>query len=118
MHELGIAQSILDIVHQYVPEDQERSVIAVKVRLGEMAGVVADSLEFCFSALTHDTSLKSARLEILRVPLQGQCGDCTNIFHIEGAAFLCPACGGPNIHLLSGRELDIAEIEMAEDQAA
>jgi hydrogenase nickel incorporation protein HypA/HybF len=118
MHELGIAQSILDIVQQYVPQGQEHAVRAVKVRIGEMAGVVADSLEFCFTALTHDTPLESARLEILRVPLQGQCGDCTNIFHIENAAFLCPACGGLNIHLVSGRELDIAEIEMAEDQAA
>jgi hydrogenase nickel incorporation protein HypA/HybF len=118
MHELGVAQSILDIVHQYVPADQERAVLAVKVRIGEMAGIVADSLDFCFGALTRDTPLESARLEILRVPLQGQCGDCTAVFHIEGAAFLCPACGGPNVHLLSGRELDVAEIEMAEDEAA
>jgi hydrogenase nickel incorporation protein HypA/HybF len=118
MHELGIAQSILDIVQQYVPEEQEHAVRSVKVRIGEMAGVVADSLEFCFSALIHDTSLQSARLIILRVPLQGQCGDCTHIFHIENAVFVCPACGGLNIHLLAGRELDIAEIEMAEDPAA
>jgi Zn finger protein HypA/HybF involved in hydrogenase expression len=48
MHELGVAQSILDIVRQYVPEDQERAVRAVKIRIGEMAGIVADSLEFAF----------------------------------------------------------------------
>ena len=117
MHELGVAQSILDIVRQYVPEDQEPAVLAVKVRIGEMAGIVADSLEFCFQALTHQTPLESARLEILRVPLQGQCGDCTATFHIEGGVFVCPVCGGLNIHVLTGRELDIAEIEMAEEAA-
>ena len=117
MHELGVAQSILDIVRQYVPKDQEPAVRAVKVRIGEMAGIVADSLEFCFQALTHETPLESARLEILRVPFQGQCGDCTATFHIEGGVFVCLVCGGLNIHVLTGRELDIAEIEMAEEAA-
>ena len=50
MHELGVAQEILDIVRRYVPDTEAARVRDVRVRVGELAGVVADSLEFCFSA--------------------------------------------------------------------
>lgn len=38
MHELSIAQGILDIIGQYVPEGQAPEVRAVRVRVGQMAG--------------------------------------------------------------------------------
>ena len=41
MHELSIAQNILEIVHQYVPEEQRAKVQSVKVQVGRLSGVVA-----------------------------------------------------------------------------
>jgi hydrogenase nickel incorporation protein HypA/HybF len=55
MHELSIAQSIVEIVHQYVPVGNCRSVKTVRVLVGEHAGVVPDSLSFCFEAITAET---------------------------------------------------------------
>ena len=56
MHELSVAQGILDLVQHYVPEGQAPDVRAVTVRVGALSGIVADSLEFCFSAIVAGTS--------------------------------------------------------------
>jgi hydrogenase nickel incorporation protein HypA/HybF len=115
MHELSIAQSILDIVREYVPEPRSAAVQSIKVRLGGLSGVVPESLDFCFSAITSDTSLRQAKLNIERVETQLHCGDCGETSTIEGPIFLCSKCGSPNIKLVSGTELQIVEIELAEN---
>lgn len=115
MHELGIAQGILDIVGRYVPAQRQSAVRTVRVRVGAMAGVVADSLEFCFSAIVRDSPFPEARLAIECIPTRGKCGSCGSDFEIPGAFFLCPGCGGGDVRLVSGRELDVVDIEVAEN---
>jgi hydrogenase nickel incorporation protein HypA/HybF len=114
MHELSIAQNILDIVREHVPEARRSEVRAVTIRLGELAGVVADSLEFCFSAIVSDTLLSQAVLKIDRIPIRMHCSTCGKISTIEGLAFLCQACAGQNIQVISGTELQVSEIELAD----
>ena len=116
MHELSIAQSIVDIIGQYVPEDQAADVRLVKVRIGGLAGVVPDSLDFCFGAIISGTSLNQASLDIEEIPIQSQCAGCGEIFIVEGAAFLCPSCGSPEVKVISGTELQVVEIELSERQ--
>jgi hydrogenase nickel incorporation protein HypA/HybF len=71
MHEMGIAESVLDIVRQYVPEARGRLVRRVTVRVGEFAGVQVDSLRFCFEAIVAGSPYQAASLEIERVPAVG-----------------------------------------------
>jgi hydrogenase nickel incorporation protein HypA/HybF len=68
MHELGLAWNILEIVGQYVPPDRAPTVRDVRVRIGDEAGVIADSLTFCFGAIVVGTPWAGARLAIERVP--------------------------------------------------
>ena len=114
MHELGIAQGILDLVQQHVPQDQARAVRAVSVRLGALSGVVADSLEFCFEAIVAGTPYAGASLSIDRVPTRAACDDCTREFDIDDLVFRCPHCGGPHIRLVSGDELQVTSVELAD----
>ncbi|HKW02515.1 MAG TPA: hydrogenase maturation nickel metallochaperone HypA [Vicinamibacterales bacterium] len=67
MHELSLANSIFDIVRQYVPVDRAPLVRSVRVRVGELAGVEPDSLAWCFSAVTSETPYDRASLAIDRV---------------------------------------------------
>ncbi len=116
MHELSIAQNILDIIRQYVPEEQERDVRLVKIRVGQMAGVVPDSLDFCFAAIVKDTSLANAQLNIESTALQSQCDICHEVFAVEGACFVCPHCGAGEMRIISGTELQVVEIEVNEPE--
>ncbi len=63
MHELSIAQNIVDIVQQYVPGEAMGDVRFVRVRVGGLSGIVPESLEFSFSAIVAGTPLGSARLD-------------------------------------------------------
>jgi len=117
MHELGIAQDILDIVQQYVPEEQAAGVRAVKVRVGQLAGVVAESLDFSFQAIVSGTPWQAARLDIQKVPTVAACRQCNGRFEVEDVAFMCPECGSTNISLVSGTDLQVVEIEMEDERA-
>jgi hydrogenase nickel incorporation protein HypA/HybF len=115
MHELAIAQNIIEIVQQSVPVEQVGAVRAVRVRVGQLSGVVPDSLDFCFSVMVNDTGMRQASLAIEQVPTISECRDCAHRFPIEDLAFICPACKGTSLDLISGRELEVVEIELADD---
>ena len=81
MHELSIAQSIVDIVGQYVPRDRQNGIRMIRVRVGDLAGVVPDSLSFCFTAVTAGTPMAEALLEIEHVPYIIHCTACATGSH-------------------------------------
>ena len=64
MHELGVAQGILDLVREHVPDSQADSVRGVTVRVGDLAGIVTESLDFCFGAIVTGTPFSNAFLKI------------------------------------------------------
>jgi hydrogenase nickel incorporation protein HypA/HybF len=67
MHELAAASGIVEIMRQHVPLSQAALVRAVRLRVGEDAGLVPASLEFCFDALVAGTPYEKASLEIDRL---------------------------------------------------
>ena len=115
MHELGIAQNILDIVQQNVPDGQGAAVRRIRVRIGQLSGVIPDSLKFCFSALLSDTEMNQADLVMETIPTVSRCRDCLHRFEVEDFVFSCPSCDGVNLDLISGKELEIVNIELADD---
>lgn len=117
MHELSIAGSILDIVGEHVPVDQRAAVKAVHVRVGALSGVVAESLEFSFAALTAGTPLQNASLVIEHVPVRIRCNNCRHEFGTTPPIFLCPKCESGDTTWVEGNELHVVEIEL-EDQPA
>ncbi len=110
MHELSLAQSIVEIVHQHLPGDPDVKVQAVRIKIGEFAGVVPESLEFCFTALVQGTPLQGASLDIENIPLMARCTTCRVVSKLEFGVFVCPECGGSNVSLISGNEMQITEI--------
>jgi len=114
MHELSIAQSIIEIIEQHVSPDEQPAVREVKIRVGALAGVIPDSLEFCYSAITANTSLQHSHLFIENVPLMIQCKACGRMFESGLGIVQCPTCEGYETEMISGTELHVVEIEMTE----
>lgn len=115
MHELGVAQNIVDIVRQSIPVDREASVKKIRIRIGQLSGVVAESLEFCFHAIVSETGMKQAGLVMETMPTVSRCTDCGHQFRVDDFAFTCPACESVNLEMLSGRELEIVDIELSDE---
>ena len=116
MHEMGIAMQIIEIATASIPPDEGAVKVArVNLKVGKLAAVVADSLRFCFEIAAKETPLEGAELGIEEIPVVARCKACHSEWTIEGPAFSCQQCGSGKIDVLSGRELNIESIEIADE---
>ena len=111
MHEMSIAQSMLDIILQESLNHKVNRVLSVALKVGELSAVEAESLRFCFELVSQGTVVEGARLDIERVEVTCRCRDCGADFAVEELVFCCPLCGGAGVEMLSGRELRVDSFE-------
>ncbi len=64
MHEMGIASSVLEAVHEESHRHPGHRATKVGLRIGEYAGVDQESLRFCFEVLAKEVSQGPLGLEI------------------------------------------------------
>ena len=112
MHELGLMQNIVDTVQDYARKNNVSKVVKVMLEVGQVSGVVPESLEFCFEVCTKQTVLEGATLEIERIAAVGKCKTCGEGFDLLTHSFSCPKCGGTDWEMISGRELIIKGMEV------
>ena len=116
MHEMGIALQIVEIATSSIPADLgEVRIARVNLKVGKLAAIVPESLRFCFSVATKDTPLDGAELAIEELPVLARCNDCDTKWTITEPVFKCETCDSGSLEILSGRELDIESIEIAEE---
>lgn len=90
-------------------------VLEVRLRVGALASVVVDSLEFCWGIATDGTSIEGAKLVVKTVPVVIWCGPCGKASELDGVqSFRCPLCGEATMDVRQGRELEIEAIEIDE----
>ncbi len=112
MHELSIAQNIINIVQEEMQKCDARFLKTVRLKIGTMSAIVPESLSFCFGLITEGTEFEGSKLIMDIIPLKGYCRNCKNEFEIKDYAFECPSCKSSKIKTISGREMDIVEIEV------
>ena len=111
MHELSIIQSVVDIILEEMPKHGLTTITKVTLRIGAMRQVIPDSLQFAFECVRQGTPLERATLEIDHVPVQGRCKACQHTAVIEHWLDVCPACQHPDLEIVTGKELEIKELE-------
>jgi hydrogenase nickel incorporation protein HypA/HybF len=112
MHEMSIAQGIVDIVKEEMAKADASLLRSVRLNIGMMSAIVPDALAFGFEVITTGTDLEGARLIMDMVPVQGHCIQCKHQFEVQDYAFSCPACESGEIEIVSGQDLSIVEIEV------
>jgi len=114
MHELAIATSILNCVQAEAARMPKARITKVGVKIGELAGVDRDALQFGFEVLVKDTEWQALALELEYVPRMQRCSKCTYEFRMTEFDPRCPLCGDASTDCISGEELDIAYLEVEE----
>ena len=114
MHELGIAASILECVQKEGQRHPGVHISTVGVRIGELAGVDHDALQFGFEVLVKDTDFEPLALAIEYVARVQRCAKCEYEFRMTEFDPRCPLCGDFGTQCISGEELDIAYMEVDE----
>ena len=109
MHELAIAESVVEAVTRKLPGVR---IGCVHLEIGALSGVVADSIRFCFDLATEGTGLEGAALEITEPPARCRCRSCGTEFQPDSPIVLCP-CGSADAAVLAGAELKILSVRVA-----
>jgi hydrogenase nickel incorporation protein HypA/HybF len=119
MHELSIVSSVVETVVESLEKYPGARVVEVRLKVGALASVVVDSLEFCWGIATEDTPLAGSRLVVITLPVVMHCAQCDADVELEGVqSFRCPLCDEPCGDLRQGRELDIESYEIEEADEA
>lgn len=111
MHELALAESVLELIDDAARAEGFRHVRKVVLEIGQLAAVEAEAMRFCFDAVVRDTLADGAFLEIEAVPATGRCGRCGATVAMEEPVGVCPHCGG-SVKLRSGREMRLKSLEV------
>lgn len=112
MHELSIANAILDAVRAEAARRPEARFLKVGVRVGELSGVEPDALSFSFDALVVGSELGPLALEIEACPRRQCCPQCGRIFRVHDFDITCPDCGEDRTRCIGGEELEMIYLEM------
>jgi hydrogenase nickel incorporation protein HypA/HybF len=112
MHELSIAQSIAEIVCRHAAG---RRVSKVELKVGRLRQVVPSSLSFSFELVAQGTVAEGAELEMHAVPAVAICRECDAETELHAFPFQCAACGGFDLRIVAGEELEVESIECEEE---
>ena len=114
MHEMGIANSVLEAVRTEMGLHPGTFPCKVGVRIGEMAAIDQDALRFCFEAIIQETDLASLELGIELCPRRHRCQVCGHDFIVREYDSRCPQCATFETKCISGDELELAYLEVEE----
>jgi hydrogenase nickel incorporation protein HypA/HybF len=114
MHELSIAISMIE---QVMEESESRGGLDVEVvhlKLGVFAGVDKEALLFSYELACEGTRLEGSRLLIETVPLVIYCPSCKKErTPLSVYQLCCPDCLVPAERIITGREIEVASLEVA-----
>ncbi len=114
MHELGIANSVLTAVRTEMRRHPGAIPLKVGVRVGELAGVNPDALEFSFLSIISGTPWERLKLDIQTKTREHRCSSCRATFPVIDYRVACPLCGSSQTECVSGDELEVAYLELEE----
>ncbi len=112
MHEMGIAQNILDIAIEAAQREGAIKVTRIDLVAGELRGLVPMQLTFCFSIVAQNTIASGAYLNVEEVPVSARCKDCGVDFPVAEYEYFCPKCKSANVEVTGGTELKVKDIEI------
>lgn len=112
MHEMSLAEGIIQLVEDAARADGCRKVKTIWLEIGQLAAVEKEALRFCFDAVTRDGIAEGARLEIIETPGQGWCMKCEGNVPVAALYEPCPVCGSYQIQVTGGSEMRVKEFEV------
>ncbi|NLT96508.1 MAG: hydrogenase maturation nickel metallochaperone HypA [Clostridia bacterium] len=111
MHELSLAQNLLDIVCRAAEENGLQRITVVSVVGGELGGIVLDALQFGFEVTKKGTVAEGAKLLYRELPALIRCNFCNHEFSWKAYGYTCPRCSHRGGEMFQGNEFYVEYIE-------
>lgn len=118
MHEMAMAQTILDTALTEMKKHPAARLKTVRVVVGRQHAVVPENLRFAFAALSRDTPAAGAKLAIRHRAVAARCRHCGWTGAIKIPFYTCGACGTGDLELTAGDELYLENLEVETHEPA
>jgi len=114
MHEMALAESMLEIVEQTARDTGAGCVTLVRIEIGALSHVEPEALRFCFDVVTRSSLADGARLDIRTTPGEAWCMPCGTTVPLPRLGDACPHCGSYQLAVSKGEAMRVLEIEVGE----
>ncbi len=113
MHELSVALSLLEQIDSVASREGATRIASVRLRVGQMSGIVRDALVFSWELARADTVASEAALLIDDVAVAVWCPQCEAERGVRtGEGLTCITCGTAAPTIVRGRELELIAVEV------
>ncbi|MPZ77312.1 MAG: hydrogenase maturation nickel metallochaperone HypA [Deltaproteobacteria bacterium] len=113
MHEMGLAQGILQVVLDVAAGQKVRN---ISLLVGNQQMVAPGSLEFSFRLAAEGTEAADAVIAMEQVPTTLRCRECGAEAEADLPPWSCRQCGAIEVEMLSGDELSVEAVELDSGQ--
>jgi hydrogenase nickel incorporation protein HypA/HybF len=111
MHEMALAEEVLQIVEDAARREGFRRVRALWLEIGQLSSVEPEAMRFCFEAVARDSVADGARLEIVAVAGSAWCETCAAPVALANFGDACPDCGGYRLKVTGGTQMRVQQLE-------
>jgi hydrogenase nickel incorporation protein HypA/HybF len=112
MHEMSLAESVVQIIEDYARREGFARVKTVWLEIGSLSGVETEAMRFCFDAASRSSPAEGARLEIVELPGTAWCMKCSESVALGSRQEPCPRCGSYQLQVTGGTEMRVKELEV------
>ena len=112
MHEMSLADGVLQVIEESAKTNGFTRVKTVWLEIGALAGVEAEAMRFCFDVVVKNTLAEGTRLEIIETAGQAWCLACGKAVPIRQRYDPCPLCDGYQVQPTGGMEMKVRELEV------
>ena len=112
MHELSLAQSLIEQVLAAAEAENALQVLRVTVAIGPYSGVEKTAFEFAFPFAAEGTSVAGAELVIEDAPATIDCNLCHATPRADPTRLVCPRCGSDQVDIQGGHDFLVRKIEL------
>lgn len=110
MHELSVAQNIIEIVTEFAKKNNADRVTEVTLDIGAVFGIIPENLEFAWDISVKNTIIEGAKLKINFIKAKALCLDCKKEFDMVDIYTMCEFCGSLKFDIIQGKELKVKSI--------
>lgn len=112
MHEMSLVMRIIDIATEKALAQKAEKITKIELLLGELSGVMYESLMFSFELAMKRTLLETAEVVVKKVSGRGLCQVCSHTYSLSTLHDACPKCSALNPKVIQGRELQVVSIDV------
>jgi hydrogenase nickel incorporation protein HypA/HybF len=117
VHELTLAQSIVDIAAGAAAAHGAEHLTIVEVVIGAFGGGADEALRTCFQIAAVGTPCQGAELALVCSPASLWCWDCSSRMQVQAPLpDSCPRCGSPRVEVRGDRTFTVVGIEFPEEE--